>query len=330
MSNTVRTILVLAANPINQKRLRLDLEVREIDEGLRRSKHRDYFKLEQKWAVGTDELRRALLDFEPHIVHFCGHGSGTEGLVLEDKETGREKVVSTEALADLFELCKEHVECVVLNACYSEKQANAIVQHIGYVIGMSELIGDKAAVKFSVGFYDALGAGRSVETAYNFGRNAIQLENLPEYLVPIIKKNINAAKNYLRIALAKNRSNPIQGNIDIVTLVAFTNIAYGVFKAYDNTLSLNISRIKLEQLDVIYGVKSSNDISFLFLHFLVFFLACMIAASGILILRRKLWIFSVLVSLWLLFGFPLGTIIGGLTLYSLFRQQTIQEYQLRR
>jgi hypothetical protein len=43
----------------------------------------------------------------------------------------------------------------VLNACYSEIQANAIVQHIDYVIGMSQAIGDTAAIKFAMGFYDA-------------------------------------------------------------------------------------------------------------------------------------------------------------------------------
>ncbi|MCV3215458.1 hypothetical protein OGM63_18390 [Plectonema radiosum NIES-515] len=33
---------------------------------------------------------------------------------------------------------------------------NAIAQHIDYVIGMNQAIGDRAALEFSVGFYDAL------------------------------------------------------------------------------------------------------------------------------------------------------------------------------
>jgi hypothetical protein len=32
-------------------------------------------------------------------------------------------------------------------------QAEAIVKHIPYVIGMSKAIGDKAAIEFAVGFY---------------------------------------------------------------------------------------------------------------------------------------------------------------------------------
>ncbi|MBW4626312.1 MAG: hypothetical protein KME49_12620 [Brasilonema octagenarum HA4186-MV1] len=47
----VKTILLLAANPRNTSQLRLDEEVREIDEGLRRANKRELFKLEQKWAV---------------------------------------------------------------------------------------------------------------------------------------------------------------------------------------------------------------------------------------------------------------------------------------
>jgi hypothetical protein len=64
-----KTILVLASSPTNEARLRLDKEVREIDEGLRRAKQREQFTLRQKWAVRPDDLRRALLDINPEIVH---------------------------------------------------------------------------------------------------------------------------------------------------------------------------------------------------------------------------------------------------------------------
>ncbi|MDZ8083408.1 MAG: CHAT domain-containing protein [Nostoc sp. DcaGUA01] len=186
-SQNMKTILILASSPVNEARLRLDKEEREIDEGLRRSQKRDQFRLEKRGAIRADDMRRALLDTQPQIVHFCGHGAGDDGLVIEDEE-GKSKLVSTEALASLFELFAEQVECVLLNACFSEVQANAIVQHINYVIGMSDSVGDTAAIKFATGFYDALGAGKSIEIAYKFGCNAIQLENIPEHLTPILKK----------------------------------------------------------------------------------------------------------------------------------------------
>jgi hypothetical protein len=87
MSNNsaVKTILVLAASPLDQARLRLDVEVREIEEGLRRSKNRDQINLQSRWAVRINDLRRVLLDVEPQIVHFCGHGVD-EGLIFEGQK----------------------------------------------------------------------------------------------------------------------------------------------------------------------------------------------------------------------------------------------------
>lgn len=189
--SSVKKILVLAANPKNSEPLRLDEEVREIEEGLSRAKQRDRFLLEQQWAVRSRDVQRAILDFEPHIVHFSGHGSGEGGLALED-EMGQVKLVSTIAISGLFELFAEHVECVVLNACYSVLQAKAIVRHIPYVIGMNQAVGDAAALEFAVGFYDALGAGRDIEFAYKFACNSIRMAGIAEDLTPVLltKKDI--------------------------------------------------------------------------------------------------------------------------------------------
>lgn len=182
-----KVILILAANPRSTTTLRLDEEFREIEAGLRRSNQRDQFQLEQRWAVQSRDLQNALLDFKPQFVHFSGHGGGEMGLILEN--AARNAVaVSTEALAGLFELFADRIECVVLNACYSEVQAKAIARHIPYVIGMNKAIGDQAAIEFSVIFYAALGAGESVEFAYKLGCNAIRMAGIEEYLTPVLKK----------------------------------------------------------------------------------------------------------------------------------------------
>ncbi|NER82700.1 MAG: CHAT domain-containing protein [Leptolyngbya sp. SIO1D8] len=181
----VKKILILAANPERTTHLRLDQEVREIEEGLRRSQKRDHFKLEQRWAVRPRDIQRSMLDVSPNIVHFAGHGAGEEGLIFED-EVGKPKFVTEEALAKLFELFSISVECVVLNGCYSEVQAKAIAKHIPHVVGMQQAIGDRAAINFAVGFYDALGVGKAVEFAYALGCNAIELEGSQENLTPIL------------------------------------------------------------------------------------------------------------------------------------------------
>ncbi|MDF5716366.1 MAG: CHAT domain-containing protein [Rhizonema sp. NSF051] len=189
----MKKILILSANSKGTTSLRLDEEVREINAGLERAQHRSRFVLEQKWAVRPRDISRAMLDLNPQIVHFSGHGTRDEGLVFED-ETGSAKLVDGEALAGLFDLFAEQVECVVLNGCYSEVQASVIAEHINYVIGMKKAIGDRAAIEFAVGFYDALGAGRSVEFAHKFGCAAIRLAGIPEQLTPVLKKNLKCRK----------------------------------------------------------------------------------------------------------------------------------------
>jgi WD40 repeat protein len=206
-----KKILFLAANPQGTGRLRLDQEVRDVDEGLRRSQQRAQFELQQRWAVRPRDVQRAMLDLNPQIVHFSGHGEGSEfvgeadrsqpirrmeldedlaadaigGLVFED-DAGNPTLISGRALAGLFGLFTDYVECVVLNGCYSATQAEAIAQQIPYVIGMTKAIGDRAAIEFAVGFYDALGAGRSIEDAYKLGCVAIQMAGIAEHLTPVL------------------------------------------------------------------------------------------------------------------------------------------------
>lgn len=182
-----RTLLFLASSPANQARLRLDIELREIEQGLRLGQHREQFDLKQRWAVRPDDLRRSLLDFQPQVLHFSGHGEGNDGLILENQQ-GQSQAVSTEALVSLFSLFADRgLECVILSACYSEVQASAIAQHIPYVIGMNAAIGDKAAIQFAVGFYDALGAGWSYPDAYRMGCNAIVLEGIAQDSIPVLR-----------------------------------------------------------------------------------------------------------------------------------------------
>jgi hypothetical protein len=187
---TTTTILILAANPKGTVPLRLEEEIREIREGLKRSRYRDRFVVEYAMAARPRDVQRAMLDYNPQVVHFCGHGEGEQGLVLED-ETGAVKLVSTEGLASLFSLFStKGLSCVLLNACYSEVQAKAIARHIDSVIGMNQSIGDRAAIEFATSFYDALGAGESVNFAFALGVNAMQLQGIREDHIPkLIQKS---------------------------------------------------------------------------------------------------------------------------------------------
>jgi exo-beta-1,3-glucanase (GH17 family) len=181
-----KTILVLAANPKDTPQLRLDEEAREIRRGLERAQKRDEYVLEHETAVRPSDVRRALLDCRPSIVHFCGHGTGLEGIAFED-EAGNAIPASSQALAGLFKLFADTVDCVVLNACYTESQAEAIAEHVPYVVGMKRAISDVVAIEFAVAFYDAIGAGETIEFAYRLACNAITWSGMPEHLAPVLK-----------------------------------------------------------------------------------------------------------------------------------------------
>ena len=101
VNDDVIEILILSANPVDTERLRFDEEIREIEEGLRRARHRDRFSINSRLAVRLRDLRRALLDYQPRIVHFIGHGD-KKGLMVED-ELGNAVPISAEALSGLFE-----------------------------------------------------------------------------------------------------------------------------------------------------------------------------------------------------------------------------------
>ncbi|MEC4814335.1 MAG: hypothetical protein SAK29_13820 [Scytonema sp. PMC 1069.18] len=79
--NQIKKILLLSANPQGTSQLHLEREIREIKEGLRRSRRRDRYLIDTAEAVRYRDIHRAILDYEPQIVHFSGHGSQEDSLV---------------------------------------------------------------------------------------------------------------------------------------------------------------------------------------------------------------------------------------------------------
>jgi rubrerythrin len=178
-------ILLLAANPWDTRRISLDEEYRKIEKMLQASGKEDQFELVYAPAANSDDLQQKILKIKPHIVHFSGHGEH-EGLCFQ-AENGDTQFIDTAALTELFALFAKDIRCVLLNACYSEAQAEAISLHIPYVIGMNRAINDKAAVVFASSFYRALFNGESVQFAFDLGRNTLKLEKFPDADIPQLK-----------------------------------------------------------------------------------------------------------------------------------------------
>lgn len=191
-------VLLFAANPNGVTRLALEEECREIDQKIRAADYREELQLITKWAVRPDDLLQYLNQYRPHVVHFSGHGSDTEEIILLDAKR-QPKPVSKAALKQLFSTLKDNIRVVVLNACFSRPQAEAIAEVIDCAIGMRKAISDEAAIAFAATFYRALGFGRSIKEAFDQGRTALMLYGLPEEETPelLVRTGVDPANIFL-------------------------------------------------------------------------------------------------------------------------------------
>ena len=209
---TQHRILYVAANPLGTGQLALDKEARAIQLELERGARSEHFKLETRWAAQPEDLLPALRKLRPTVVHFSGHGghdepgagspgdaadrdiTATSGAIgasggrstdrqyglLFGNEDGRSQLVPTEAIAEAFRAARSSVKLVVLNACYSDVHAEALLAHVDCVVGVDGAIRDDAARRFSVGFYGGIADRQSVKAAYEQGRAGIRLDGLPD------------------------------------------------------------------------------------------------------------------------------------------------------
>lgn len=176
-------VLFLAADPCGSSKLALDEEVRKIEQRIRESEHRDQILFKSWWAIRPDDIELALLQEKPHVVHFSGHGSSNNELILKG-EDGLPRPVSKEAIVGLFRILRDNIKLVVLNACFSRSQAEGIIETIPCAIGMNRAIGDSAAICFSASLYRGVGYGRSIYDAFELGKNALIRESIPEETTP--------------------------------------------------------------------------------------------------------------------------------------------------
>ena len=177
MTEKIR-ILFLSANPWITGRILVDEEAREISERLQEGPYRDKFELHNHGAVRPIDFQRLLLKYEPEIVHFSGHGSKRQRILFSGTH-GRSRAVDQQGLTNLLALYSSHVRLVLLNACFTNAQAQSISEVVNYSIGTSNAIGDKASVAFAGAFYRALGFGKSVKEAFESAKAELALTKMP-------------------------------------------------------------------------------------------------------------------------------------------------------
>jgi hypothetical protein len=163
-------IFFFAACPSNLPRVQVEAEFRHIEEQLDRSPLASRFDCRFLPAVRRHDLLRHLFK-GPHVVHFSGHGTERDELMLEN-ESGEAEPVSAEDLEEVFGLVppESRPRVVVFSACYSEPQAEAVTRVVDCAVGMAQVIRDSSAFAFAKGFYLALGQGMPVDQAVESSR----------------------------------------------------------------------------------------------------------------------------------------------------------------
>src|ERR1700749_3275976 len=217
-------ILFLSANPVDTGLLRLGEEAREIDSKIQGSQFRDKFDLIQQWAPTPRDLQQVLMRHKPHVVHFSGHGSLTEDIVLEDS-SGERKRVSWQAITNLFRVVKDSVSIVFFDACFSASQGRPLSSVIDYTVGTHNVIGDRAALSFAVAFYQALAFGRTVKEAFELAKTELSFSNISGLSLPelLIRDGVDDSEPFLRQTEAEQKDNFNKLKVALTNLVRGTS-----------------------------------------------------------------------------------------------------------
>lgn len=179
-------ILFISANPEDGGgRLRIDEEVRAIENELRSAPNRDRITFHTRWASRITDLLPCLSEERPHIVHFSSHGTPGGDLILIGDD-GRAEAVPPESLRALFRAFRDTVQVVVFNACYSLPQATAVAEELSFAVGIPARIKDEAAVAFSKNFYSGLAEHLSVPRAYEQAIADLTLRRVPTKDHPVL------------------------------------------------------------------------------------------------------------------------------------------------
>lgn len=203
-------MLFMAANPLALARLDIASEFRELDEALGWARESGRIDYRLVLLSEAEDIRQHILRFRPSVVHFSAHGGASEG----QREGGGIMLngpdgvyaVSPKALASFFASLNGAVRCVVVNACDSERQAEASAEAVDCVIGMRGPISDRAGTVFTGAFYEAIAYGESVDTAFRLGSAAIGLHGLDESDVPCLAVRPGVDAGALRLCVGASPS----------------------------------------------------------------------------------------------------------------------------
>jgi CHAT domain-containing protein len=180
-------VLYLTASPHQDNPLRVEAEVRMVQEAVRGSILRDNIDVQFRPAADLKVIMDGLNDHRPQVVHFSGH-SNAVGIDTDDGnvEDARAQELSYELLARALKATDSPPQVVVLNSCESSGARKNILKAVPILVSMRTTVSDIAATAFASRFYAAIASGQSVKAAFDQGAIAVEATSLGEKHTPEI------------------------------------------------------------------------------------------------------------------------------------------------
>jgi hypothetical protein len=171
-------ILFVGASPCSRAALKIEKELASIAAALKNGTYSRSFEIPSPVTTASFiDLQNRLLKVKPNILHIGAHADDSQ-LILEDGSRGA-RPVSGDDLFKILKRFRSNLRCLVLNACKSRALAEKAATAVECAIGMTIPIQDDHAIRFSSRFYEALGSGSSVLTAFDLATGEIQKMSTP-------------------------------------------------------------------------------------------------------------------------------------------------------
>lgn len=175
----VLRVLYMTANP--NMDLRTEVEVRDVQQAVKRALHRELIEVQYRPAATPEDLLDGLNDVRPHVVHFSGH-AGDAALLFDNASVNdpEGRAVPFELLARALGATAAPPTLLVLNGCDTLDGAEVLLGATPVVIAMATEISDLAASAFAARFYSAVASAQPLGPALRQGAVVLDLMGLDE------------------------------------------------------------------------------------------------------------------------------------------------------
>jgi hypothetical protein len=196
-------ILYATASPDGD--LRVAQEIRRVKNAVSSALHRDRVDIEIAPDITSDDLLNYLTSFEPHVIHFSGHAN-QDVLVFDDGSTkGGKHRISIELFMRAVSAPDQKPTLVVLNACKSAANLQALLSSVPVAIGMSASVGDADAITFATRFYRSVADGQSIAASLAIARTDMEMNGLPDHDLPTLVAAPGLDPSDIRLVLTPSK-----------------------------------------------------------------------------------------------------------------------------